>query len=302
MSIDKSTAIVTADWTPAACKLNLCLHINQQRTDGYHELQSLFQLIAFGDRLRVEPLNASDGSIEVSWISGRVNTDAQPKAADDLLFKAARILQAQAPNPLPAVRIVLEKNAPIGGGLGGGSAAAATALHLLNHVWSLDCTTDGLAELGLALGADVPFFVHGHTAMVHGVGEVITPCTLPERWFVLAVPTLAISTASLFADPTLNRHSPKVQDQTLINNWQTAGWNDFEPVVLQRHPELAQIAAVMDQICGFARLTGTGGCLFAPANSEEQAQQWAKQLETHSSKLQACHAVRGLNRFAPLPQ
>ncbi|HHQ69568.1 MAG TPA: 4-(cytidine 5'-diphospho)-2-C-methyl-D-erythritol kinase [Halothiobacillaceae bacterium] len=285
---------IANQWLSAGSKLNLCLHINHRRADGYHELQSLFQLLDYGDRIRLIPLDKTDGCIEVEWQPGE-QTDFQiPPLKSDLVYKAACALQSQSSQPLAGVRIELEKNAPIGGGMGGGSAVAASVLRALNQYWSLDLPLAKLKELGLSLGADVPFFIEGRSAMVEGVGEIIQPCPLPERYYLVVVPNQSVATAALFSAPELSRNTRKMPNASLINDWQQLGWNDFQPVVFQRYPILAEIASRLEEESGFARLTGTGGCLFSPAPSKAQAEKWGEKLLKEAYGVERCLVARGV--------
>lgn len=286
---------IANQWLSAGSKLNLCLHINQQRDDGYHELQSLFQLLDYGDRIQLIPLGEADGRIEVQWQSGAQVNFQTPPLKSDLIYQAARALQSQSSQPLAGIRIVLEKNTPIGGGIGGGSAVAACVLSALNQYWALDLPLAKLKALGLSLGADVPFFIQGRSAMVEGLGEIIQPCSMPERYYLVVVPKQSVATASLFAAPELTRNTRKMPNAALIDDWQQLGWNDFQPVVFQRYPILNEIARRLAAKTGFARLTGTGGCLFSPAPSENQAQAWGEWLQNDACGVARCFVARGVN-------
>jgi len=269
---------------PAPAKLNLFLHITGQRTDGYHELQTVFQFIDFGDVLRFSP--RADGRLH------RVNDVLGVPEAGDLIIRAARLLQTET-GCKQGADILIEKNLPMGGGLGGGSSDAATTLVALNELWQLGLDEDRLAALGLQLGADVPVFVRGCAAWAEGVGEKLEPVTLPEPWFVVLVPNVAVSTAELFADSQLTRDARpiKIRDYLL---WVRSGGADnvsgalfcrqesrvgnvFEPLVRARYREID--AALIDLMqFSPARLTGTGGCIFAAFAEESQARQVAEQL------------------------
>jgi len=184
---------------PAPAKLNLMLHILGRRADGYHELQTLFQFLDYGDELSFSLRD--DGQI-------RLHTDLPGVGHDsNLIVRAARLLQHESGCTLGA-DIELTKRLPMGGGIGGGSSDAATTLVGLDHLWRLDLGEDRLAELGLALGADVPVFVRGHAAFAEGVGERLQPVDLEEPWFLVLAPQVSVSTAEIFADPELTRNYP----------------------------------------------------------------------------------------------
>ncbi|WP_108125294.1 4-(cytidine 5'-diphospho)-2-C-methyl-D-erythritol kinase [Saccharospirillum mangrovi] len=244
---------------PAPAKLNLMLHITGQRADGYHELQTLFQLLDRGDDLEFSP--TLDGRIELS--------PPLPDVADDdnLIIKAARLLKPYA-SANAGVAIQLHKRLPMGGGLGGGSSDAATALVALNHLWQCRLSEDQLAELGLSLGADVPVFVRGRSAWAEGVGERLTPVELPEHWFVVLQPGVSVNTARLFADTELTRNTPV---STIRSALAGAGHNDFEAVARKRYPEI-ELAFTRLAEFGQVRLSGSGASLFLTTQSDMAAQ------------------------------
>jgi 4-diphosphocytidyl-2-C-methyl-D-erythritol kinase len=235
---------------PAPAKLNLFLHVTGCRADGYHDLQTLFQLIDLADEIGIT-LRA-DGRIE--RLTG--HTDIPPES--DLVMRAARALQAATGTSLGA-NLRVRKRIPMGGGLGGGSSDAATTLLALNHLWGTDLTTAQLAGIGLSLGSDVPVFVQGSSAWAEGRGEVLERIELPERWYAIVHPRVAVPTPLIFQAPELTRNSPKI---TMRAFFQTGGRNDCESVVRTRFPEVAE---ALDWLARFApaRLTGTGACLFA---------------------------------------
>jgi 4-diphosphocytidyl-2-C-methyl-D-erythritol kinase len=244
---------------PAPAKLNLFLHVTGRRPDGYHLLQTVFQLVDLCDTLDVEV--RADGCIE------RVAGPAPVAPGSDLALRAARLLQSRTGTTLGA-NLWLHKHIPVGGGLGGGSSDAATALVALNALWRTGLDTPALAALGLELGADVPVFVHGRSAWAEGVGEALEPVDLPGRWFAIVFPGVAVSTAEVFQAPELTRNSPKI---TIRGFLQAGGRNDCEPVVSARHPE---VRAALDWLGarGAARLTGTGACVFAAFARREDAE------------------------------
>ena len=253
-----------ASW-PAPAKLNLMLHITGRRADGYHLLQTVFQFLDFGDSLSFEITN--DGTIALtSPIEGV--PDAQ-----NLLYRAAALLRERTGTPLGA-RISIDKRLPMGGGLGGGSSDAATVLVALNHLWGTGLDENQLAALGLELGADVPVFVHGRACWAEGVGEKITPVTLPEPCYLVVVPPVHISTAALFSDDDLTRDCPPIKIAAFVAG---GGRNVFVPVVRKHYP---QVAEMMDRLSDFGnvRLTGTGACLFLAFDDCDQARAVQQQL------------------------
>jgi 4-diphosphocytidyl-2-C-methyl-D-erythritol kinase len=241
---------VSAEAWPAPAKLNLFLHVTGRRPDGYHDIQTVFQLVDLTDRLHFTPRD--DGQI--------CRADGPPDVApaDDLAVRAALRLQA-AGGVGRGVDIRIEKRIPIQGGLGGGSSDAATTLVALNEIWGLRLAPSLLAVLGLALGADVPLFVHGETAWGEGVGERLTPLTLPERHFAIVFPGVGIRTADVFQAPELTRKTPET---TIRGFLKAGGRNDCEPVVTGRSPEVRRALAWL-ALRGEARMTGTGSCVFA---------------------------------------
>jgi len=249
--------ICSENW-PAPAKLNLFLYITGRRADGYHLLQTLFQFLDCCDRLDFTVTD--DSRIEL--------TPELPGVppGDNLVVRAARLLQAHAPDHA-GVRIRLHKRLPMGGGLGGGSSNAATTLVALNHLWRCGLDQPALASLGLGLGADVPIFIHGQAAFAEGVGERLTPAWPAERNYVVIVPDCHVSTAEVFRHPDLWRRSPALPlAQRLHQPWQ----NDCQPLVRRLYPEVAN---ALDWLIEYApsRLTGTGCCVFAECDSAEQA-------------------------------
>lgn len=247
-----------ADYWPAPAKLNLFLHITGRRPDGYHELQTVFQFLDYGDRLSFTPRD--DGRVT------RIGEVAGVAEADDLVVRAARLLQAHTGCKLGA-DITLEKRIPIGGGLGGGSSDAATVLVALNRLWRLDLAVDELASLGLQLGADVPVFVRGHAAWAEGVGESLQSVQLPEPWFLVVSPGCHVATAEIFRAPELTRDCKPIKLCDFIAG---AGGNVCEPVVRARYPEVDQALSWLAKY-GPARMTGTGACVFVPFDNEPAA-------------------------------
>jgi len=249
---------MTSHGWPAPAKLNLFLHVTGQRPDGFHELQTAFQLIDLCDVLDFEVRD--DGVIE------RVQGPDEVGPARDLVVRAARALQSQT-GTRRGVNLSLIKNIPMGGGLGGGSSDAATTLVALNQLWGTGLSTEELARIGLELGADVPVFVRGRSAWASGIGEILEPVILPENWYAIVFPGVAVSTAEIFQAAELTRNSPKI---TIRGFLQAGGRNDCEPVVTARHPEVrAALEWLRDR--GAARMTGTGSCVFSAFASQEAA-------------------------------
>ena len=264
---------------PAPAKLNLFLHILGRRSDGYHRLQTAFQLIDWCDELRF--YRRPYGVIE------RVAGPAEVHAEADLVVRAARLFAAHT-GECPGVAIELRKRIPLQGGLGGGSSDAATVLVALNLLWRVNLPIDELASLGLKLGADVPLFVRGRSAWGEGVGEQLVEYDFPEALFLVIQPRVAVSTAEIFQAPELTRNSPVMTIRAFLAG---DGRNDCTPTVRRRYPEVAE---VLDWLQHFAeaRLTGTGACVFAAFDKEEAAQRVLAQLPARWRGL----VVRGTNR------
>jgi len=251
---------------PAPAKLNLFLHVLGRRSDGYHELQTLFQLLDWGDEIRIRV--TSDGSIR------RLEASYPVPAEEDLVVRAARLLQTAAPAGAGA-EIDVRKAIPLGSGLGGGSSDAATVLLALNRAWGCALSAGELAVLAARLGADVPVFVHGRTALASGIGEQLTPVSLGRRDYVLVLPDLPISTAAVFGDPMLRRDSRPI---SLAEARTGLGRNDCEAVVLARFPEMA---ALFDSLSrwGHPRLTGTGSAVFLEMADAEASERTAQEMK-----------------------
>jgi 4-diphosphocytidyl-2-C-methyl-D-erythritol kinase len=245
---------------PAPAKLNLFLHVTGRRADGYHEIQTVFQIIDLADSLRFTL--RSDGEVR------RTGGSAEVAAEDDLCVRAARKLQAACGLERRGVDIRLEKRIPLQGGLGGGSSDAATTLVALNEIWGLRLAPSLLAELGLGLGADVPLFVLGRSAWGEGIGERLTPLELPERHYAVVFPGVGIATADVFQAPELTRKTPET---TIRGFLKAGGRNDCEPVVTGRSPEVRRALAWLSHR-GEARMTGTGSCVFAAFAERSAAQ------------------------------
>ncbi len=259
--------MLTFPWTawPAPAKLNLFLHITGRRADGYHLLQTVFQLLDWGDTVHLR--TRVDGIIERSTDLPGVDPH------NDLCIRAARLLRATTGCQM-GVDIRVDKRIPIGGGLGGGSSDAATVLTALNALWQTQLSPDQLAALGIQLGADVPVFVCGQSAWAEGIGEQLTPVDLPVRSFVILDPRTSVPTAPLFQAPELTRNTPPATIGGYLSGLNAGTFvatNAFAPVVRARYP---QVAAAMDWLgqFGAARLSGSGGCVFAALDTPEQAE------------------------------
>ncbi|WP_336367182.1 4-(cytidine 5'-diphospho)-2-C-methyl-D-erythritol kinase [Marinobacter sp. C2H3] len=248
---------------PSPAKLNLFLHIVGRRPDGYHELQTLFQFLDYGDDLTFT-LTPEQPGVRLAESLPDVPDD------DNLILRAARLLAAQAKHPLLGVTIAVTKRLPMGGGLGGGSSNAATVLVGLNHLWALGLSEDRLAELGLSLGADVPVFVRGRAAFAEGVGERLTPANPPEDWFVVLKPPCNINTGKIFSEQGLTRDTPKIKIRPAFEGDASRYRNDCEDVVRGLYPEVNQSLEWLSQF-GPARLTGTGACIFGRFPTESAA-------------------------------
>jgi 4-diphosphocytidyl-2-C-methyl-D-erythritol kinase len=240
---------------PAPAKLNLFLHVVGRRSDGYHLLQTLFRFLDHGDSLRIEA--RLDGEIRLLAPLSGVPVE------HDLCYRAARLLQEHAGCRLGA-DIALEKVLPMGGGLGGGSSDAATVLMALNRIWGLGIERAELQALGLRLGADVPVFVFGRSALAEGVGETLRPVTPAPASYVVLIPPVEVPTASVFKYPGLTRDTPQIKIAALPESGPEVGFghNDLEPVVTALYPEVAECLAWLGQY-GEARMTGSGACVFA---------------------------------------
>ena len=245
---------------PAPGKLNLCLRVVGRRADGYHLLQTVIRFIDFGDTVT---LNVRDDGV-----IARVNDVPGIPAEADLTVRAARLLQRAAGTALGA-DIALEKRLPTGGGLGGGSSDAATALLALNRLWNTRLPRERLLELAVELGADVPVFVFGENALAEGIGERLTALPVPASWYVVLVPPVGVTTARIFADPGLKRDAQPITIQALFAG--QAG-NDLEPTVCGLYPEVARHLEWL-RTAAPASVTGSGACVFAPFPDERRARE-----------------------------
>lgn len=250
---------------PAPAKINLFLHITGRRADGYHELQTVFEFLDYSDELSFSLRN--DGDIK------REGENPDIPEAQDLTVQAAKLLKAEG-SIKQGISITNDKRIPAGGGLGGGSSDAATTLVALNELWQVNLSVDELAELGLKLGADVPVFVRGRSAWAEGVGEKLTPVTVPEDWFLVIHPGCLVATAGIFNAPDLTRNTPPITIRDFLAG---AGHNDCEPVVFSAYPEVARASEWLSQ-WSEPRMTGTGSCLYAGFGNREEAIRVLNQL------------------------
>jgi 4-diphosphocytidyl-2-C-methyl-D-erythritol kinase len=264
---------------PAPAKLNLCLHVVGRRSDGYHLLQSAMQFIDLCDELRFH--RRPVGVIE------RIAGPADVPPENDLTIRAARSL-ALAAGVEQGAGIELIKRVPMQAGLGGGSSDAATVLVALNALWGIHWPLDQLATIGLRLGADVPFFVHGHAAWIEGIGERLTPCDLPAVNYVVIRPQAAVSTAEIFHASELTRNTPVTTIRAFLAG---GGRNDCTFAVRRRYPDVAASLDWLSQF-GRAQLTGTGSCIFAAVPDASVGQAILAKLPDRWQGW----VVRGLNR------
>ncbi len=272
---------------PAPAKLNLCLLITGRRSDGYHNLQTMFQLLDYCDSLHFHTNQ-----------SGVINLSPQlPEVpvSDNLVYRAARLLQ-QTSGCTKGVDIQLEKKLPVGGGLGGGSSNAATALVGLNHLWQLGLCTAELAALGQQLGADVPVFVHGQSAWAEGIGEQLQPVSLPSVWYLVLVPPVHASTKAVFSHEHLTRNSRPIKIRAFLEQ---GGRNDCQNVAEMLYPPIGEARKWLDNFAT-AQMTGTGACVFARFDSKADAEAILKQMPDNLNGFVA----RGVNQsplYSQLP-
>ncbi len=277
----------------APAKLNLFLHVTGRRADGYHTLQTVFQLIDLCDWLDFEL--RPDGQLTLADDSG-------VPAEENLVLRAARALQAHA-NAGAGAHITLRKHIPQGGGLGGGSSDAATTLLALNRLWALHLPQDVLAEIGLQLGADVPFFLLGQNAWAEGIGDQLTPLELPQRWFLVMHPGPGVSTPAVFRHPDLTRNTPDAIITDFAQQWQAGsffGHNDLQGVAVKLENSVQLALDLLPN----SRMTGSGACVFAAFDTPARAnaasvavklpdgmQAWVVQgLARHPAHLQIAQA------------
>ncbi|PCJ36906.1 MAG: 4-(cytidine 5'-diphospho)-2-C-methyl-D-erythritol kinase [Cellvibrionales bacterium] len=274
---------------PAPAKINLFLHITGRRADGYHELQTLFQLLDYGDRLSFE--RRDDSVITLSPAHPTITEK------DNLVYRAAKALQEVAQQQQTAQHygadIHLLKCLPLGGGLGGGSSDAATALIGLNQLWQLDFSREQLSAIGLELGADVPVFIHGRTAWAEGIGEILSPVDMPECWYLILAPNVEVSTATIFSHQQLTRDARAITIRAFLEQ---GGRNACQPIAEKLYPEVKTARKWLEQYAT-VRMTGTGACIFASFENEAQAH---KVLADVPQRWQA-FVARGVNHSPAYP-
>ncbi len=259
------------------------LHITGRRTDGYHELQTIFQFLQTGDELQFT--RRDDNEI---FLAGSHKSVAMQ---DDLVYRAASLLKKQS-GCREGVNINLTKKLPLGAGLGGGSSDAATCLLALNHLWQLDYSIEQLAEIGLQLGADVPVFIHGVAAFAEGIGEKITPIILEEPWFLVLTPPVHVSTKEIFCNPQLTRDCSAIKICDLSRH----EWlNVCTEIVVKEYLEVAQAIEILNNF-SIGRMSGTGASVFARFDKKAQAEAaLAKIRANHLPESWKCILSRGLN-------
>lgn len=264
---------------PAPAKLNLFLHVVGRRPDGYHLLQTLFQFLDYGDSLTFTP--HADAQVSVNCSEVDLN------GPSNLVNRAVELIRNQYPDHWQGLRIDIDKRLPAGGGLGGGSSDAATALLALRHFWQLPLSVSELADIGLQLGADVPVFIHGQAAFAEGIGEQLQSVQPPSPWYLVIHPGVHVSTAAIFQHPDLPRATPSIQPQHWT--WENTQ-NDCTQLVRHLHPEVAK---ALDWLVEYApsRLTGTGACIFGRFDSQTAATDTLAQLPAPWTGFVA----RGLN-------
>ncbi len=280
---------------PAPAKLNLFLHVTGRRPDGYHLLQTVFQLIDHGDLLHFA--QREDGAIRRSTELPGVPHES------DLIVRAARLLQAASTakfgvKPLGA-DIAIDKRLPMGGGLGGGSSDAATTLMALNHLWQTGLSRAELMALGLQLGADVPFFLFGRNAFAEGVGETLTAVETRKNWFLVIEPGVFVPTAAIFGAADLTRDTKPVKISDFSGAQNSFGKNDLQVVAAKLFPPVADAIQWLAAY-GEARMTGSGACVFCPFEHEAQADAVLKLVPARwkawKAKALARHPLAHLHR------
>jgi 4-diphosphocytidyl-2-C-methyl-D-erythritol kinase len=244
-------------------KLNLFLHVLGRRPDGYHDLQTLFQFIDLHDTLDFATDTRGEFHLDCPGL------DLDP--AENLIVRAALLLK-EATGCRMGMSVKVDKRIPAGGGLGGGSSNAASTLVALNHLWQTGLDQAALKALGVRLGADVPIFIHGRSALAEGVGDRLVDAAPPEDWYVLAIPDCHVPTGQLFQQKQLTRNSPRITLADFLAGWRR---NDFEPVTRVLYPEVDNALRILSAE-GPAFMTGTGACVFAPHASESSARQAAE--------------------------
>ncbi len=250
---------------PAPAKLNLFLHVVGTRPSGYHDLQSVFTYLDFCDCITYE-VTGSDGV--------NIFPEGFVELKDNLIYKAYKMMEKYRPAGT-GLRIHTQKNIPSFGGLGGGSSDAATTFFALAYLWNLDFSSIPDLNQSAVLGADVPFFVGGHTAFVEGIGEVLTPIDVPQKWYVVIHPQAKVSTKLVFQHPKLSCQTEKINSSGIFDFvWD----NDLEPLVRELYPEVDEAVCWLQQYSQNARMTGSGACVFGEFDSENEARDVYAQL------------------------
>jgi 4-diphosphocytidyl-2-C-methyl-D-erythritol kinase len=278
---------------PSPAKLNLFLHITGRRADGYHELQTLFQLLDYSDTLHFS--RREDATITLTPAIAGV------AYRDNLIIKAALALKnhmlakpvTSNKLDLSGIDIQLDKKLPIGGGLGGGSSNAATTLVALNHLWQAGLTNKELCDIGVRIGADVPVFINGYSAWAEGIGEILQPIELTQQWYLIIKPNCHVSTVDVFSREELTRDTLAIKVALFFEQ---GGKNDCQNVVCQAYPEVKK---AIDWLSKFsdAKLTGTGACVFASFSNENDANallEKASMLKTDNDWI--CFVAKGINQ------
>ena len=289
------TSVITR-LSPA--KINLFLHITSKRTDGYHNLQTVFRLLDWGDYLHFSTADklistldnsVNNSRVDINSLCGQLLTLAgadtiTSSIEDNLIFKAASALLAAAIKSnklherLPQVSVTLDKHLPMGAGLGGGSSNAATTLMTLNKIWQLNLTQNELIKIGAKVGADVPIFIFGQDAIAMGIGEQLTAIDLPDQQYLVLTPNAHVNTAELFAHPKLQRDITELSIETIKNHsndyvqhLNTPYQNVFTPVVTSLAPAVDEALCCLQRLekvaLGTARMTGSGSAVFLPLDA-----------------------------------
>lgn len=290
MTNSTTAASVISRLSPA--KINLFLHITGKRADGYHDLQTVFRLLDWGDYLHFSIADKAipiDSTADINSLGSQLITltgadTITSSIEDNLIFKAARALLSAAitsnnlPEQLPQVSVTLDKHLPMGAGLGGGSSNAATTLLVLNEIWQLNFNPDALIRIGTTIGADVPIFIFGQDAIAMGIGEELTAIDFPEQQYLVLTPNAHVNTTELFAHPKLQRDIPAISIETIkkqsndyVQYLDTPYHNVFMPVVTSLAPAvdeaLRYLQGLEKQALGIARMTGSGSAVFLPLDT-----------------------------------
>ncbi len=272
-------------------KLNLFLHILGRRKDGYHELQTVFQLLDYGDTMNFAV--REDKQIVLSEAIAGIENE------DNLIVKAAKALQTSVNSPqAKGATIQIDKCLPMGGGLGGGSSNAATTLVALNHLWNTNLSCKELCDIGITLGADIPVFIQGRSAWAEGIGDQLQAIDLPEKWFLVIKPDCHVPTIDIFSHEELTRDTLAI---TVAAFFEQGGKNDCELVVCKHYPEVA-IALKWLRNYAAGQLTGTGACIFAEFSNESDANHvYNEALKQGEKSRWTCFVAKGINQSAVLP-